>query len=457
MSKHLFLLLLFILSPRVHSKRMWGVRDRKNRKWFLEPEKKGDGYIFYELKNFEQWGECSSEYPKGSRGVPARPQEVPKMSQEYPKWSRGGSHKTPKIVSDVPLRDPQVFIKLKLLSDEKRLLQFDSKEKERESTLNIFTQVQELYESFQEGGVKFQFVLEGQEESLFSGPIYSRDRLREFGKNYTGDSLFIHLLTGTPFEGGVIGIATLGSACWGGRGITYSHQKDAITAKTLAHEIGHNLGIHHTTEYINGKTCPILQAVMSPILFGSEGVWEDCSREWFKISTHECLMGEGENVCGNLKVDPGEECDHWGPCCKDCKMVGECVDGECCEGCKLTKKIITKGEGDCRESVQCGKGEFTKNHFGCRKGLLRGICYNGECVGRDIQCNSINPAYGYWISGSCGDWGDCNELKCWIGSVQRCDTPFSPGKPLIKDGSICQTSKGLGVCMNKKCVIKMLK
>ena len=80
------------------------------------------------------------------------------------------------------------------------------------------------------------------------------------------------------------------------------------------------------------------------------------------------------------------------------------------------------------------------------------MCYNGECVGRDIQCNLINPAYGYKINGACGDWAKCGELSCWIGLTGRCDIPFSPQKPIIKDGSICQLEGGkVGICLGGKC------
>jgi hypothetical protein len=359
--------------------------------------------------------------------------------------------------------------------------------------LNIFTQLQEIYDDFPSSW-KIKIILDGIEETSFKfTPQSSSDMLVELQNLYPPSETFVHLLTGEQLEGNVIGIASLKSACYNGRGVTHSHEKDAITAKTLAHELGHNLGIYHTNTWRQGavigsldKTCKESQAVMSYMLMGTQALWESCSPEWFHefldgypygCKRGECQVypglapgcmkgGEGVSICGDGRKEDGEECDVLDACCINCKMVGQCLakDPCCTDECQFKKKgTLCREKKDtwCSEDTECtGKSsdcppDTRKNFLGCLKYNFYGTCYMGECLGRDIQCKEINPSYGYRIEHSCGSWEDCDDLKCFIGLTQRCDTPYAPERLKLKDGSLCQMEVNgeAGVCMKGKCSV----
>uniref|UniRef100_A0A3P8VDT8 Peptidase M12B domain-containing protein n=1 Tax=Cynoglossus semilaevis TaxID=244447 RepID=A0A3P8VDT8_CYNSE len=122
----------------------------------------------------------------------------------------------------------------------------------------------------------------------------------------------IQLVTGVKFNGPVVGLANTKSMCtYYSGGVNYDSSVNPIAvASTVAHEMGHNLGMEHDT-----MSCVCGSSVsVYPHLFSS------CSREQLTrflatINVH-CLRNTpstnrifGGPVCGNNFLEIGEDCD----------------------------------------------------------------------------------------------------------------------------------------------------
>ncbi|XP_013931699.1 PREDICTED: zinc metalloproteinase-disintegrin-like MTP9, partial [Thamnophis sirtalis] len=109
--------------------------------------------------------------------------------------------------------------------------------------------------------------------------------------------------------------------------IIQDHTEDTgLMATTMAHELGHNLGINHDT---NGCNCPADTCIMTPRLTGVPLYdFSSCSVEQYKTfltsNLPECILDkplktvvDAPAVCGNYFVEMGEECDCGSP--EDCQ------------------------------------------------------------------------------------------------------------------------------------------
>uniref|UniRef100_A0A8C6T1L3 ADAM metallopeptidase domain 28 n=1 Tax=Neogobius melanostomus TaxID=47308 RepID=A0A8C6T1L3_9GOBI len=217
-----------------------------------------------------------------------------------------------------------------------------------------------------------------------------------------------HLISGVDFDGGTVGLAYVGALCTGySVGVVQDHtDSGAAVGATLAHELGHNLGMSH-----DGSTC------------ACSG--DNCIMDWSiprDFSTcslskyHEFLTGRSVNclldkplyktlvaspVCGNGFVEEGELCDCGDV--KECKNLccnamtcqlsagSQCAEGECCENCKVCTTVL-KDECDLADNCDgvnavCPKDVFAVNGAPCNGG--RGYCYNGGCPQRLEQCRKM--------------------------------------------------------------------
>ncbi|XP_013926259.1 PREDICTED: zinc metalloproteinase-disintegrin-like ohanin [Thamnophis sirtalis] len=133
------------------------------------------------------------------------------------------------------------------------------------------------------------------------------------------------LLTAVDLSGGTVGYSFIGRMCSTRRstGIVQDHAKHAyFVGATMAHEIGHNLGMNHDA---NSCTCTKGPCIMA----ASEGhelpkQFSSCSlqdyQEFMITKTPQCLINIPFNtsivqdaVCGNYFEEKGEECDCGSP------------------------------------------------------------------------------------------------------------------------------------------------
>ncbi|KAM9324980.1 disintegrin and metalloproteinase domain-containing protein 8 [Gastrophryne carolinensis] len=231
------------------------------------------------------------------------------------------------------------------------------------------------------------------------------------------------LVTGVDFEKSTVGLATKLAMCTGDSGaVNQDHSDNPIgAASTMAHEMGHNLGMSHD-EDVAQCSCATSREKGGCVMSKSVGIvypkiFSSCSRQdlqtFLSDASPTCLLNVpdstqlfGGPVCGNDFVESGEECDCGtleectNPCCNatTCKLKegAECAQGECCRQCKIRPvgEMCRRKKGECDLpeyctgiSAQCPEDAFQENGISCAYGS--GYCYNGACPSLGQHCKTL--------------------------------------------------------------------
>ncbi|XP_077378893.1 disintegrin and metalloproteinase domain-containing protein 28 isoform X2 [Festucalex cinctus] len=230
-----------------------------------------------------------------------------------------------------------------------------------------------------------------------------------------------HLISGIDFEGATVGLAYIGTLCSGHSvGVVQDHNNRAIAVgATLAHEMGHNLGMNHDDSsacFCSGDSC-IMAAALS---WDTPRAFSSCSsRDYEKYlngRSPSCMLDKPDymslvapSVCGNGFVEKGEQCDCGtekectDPCCNATTCMfsegSQCADGECCHKCKILPRSheCRRKQDECDlaeycdgHSATCPEDVFNVNGVPCDEGS--GYCYNGQCPKRSEQCIKLYGA-----------------------------------------------------------------
>ncbi|KAL7869800.1 hypothetical protein AOLI_G00137880 [Acnodon oligacanthus] len=256
--------------------------------------------------------------------------------------------------------------------------------------------------------------------------VSSDDTLTRFIK-WRRDSLLKRIkhdnaqfVTGIDFLGETVGLANKFAMCAvGSGGINQDHNKDPLgLAATIAHEMGHNMGMSHDTQHCTcglfNTNCIMTERVgftKFPQLFS------DCSLDELSVflenANPSCLLNlprsdklYGGHVCGNAFLDPGEECDCGSmeecknPCCNatTCRFTegSQCAEGDCCENCQIKQvgSICRASANECDLSEYCSglsekcpEDSFKINGIPCSSG--DSYCYNGQCPTHLQHCQRL--------------------------------------------------------------------
>ncbi|XP_068179002.1 disintegrin and metalloproteinase domain-containing protein 15 [Antennarius striatus] len=233
------------------------------------------------------------------------------------------------------------------------------------------------------------------------------------------------LIMGGSFDGTTVGMASQGSMCSRDRsgGVNVDHLVSVLgVASTVAHELGHNLGMSHDTPE-RGCACDNEARLGGCIMEPSTGFmpgqqFSSCSAADLSLSLLHgggmCLFNVpapdrllGGPRCGNRYVERGEECDCGlleeceDRCCNasTCRLVGgaQCSsDGICCRDCKLQAAGLVCREplGECDlpefctgSSPYCPPNVFLQNGERCEGGAS--FCYGGVCASMQNQCQML--------------------------------------------------------------------
>ncbi|XP_073834320.1 disintegrin and metalloproteinase domain-containing protein mind-meld isoform X4 [Musca autumnalis] len=294
--------------------------------------------------------------------------------------------------------------------------------------------------------------------------------------DYTSRNLFqverdtTQLLTGETFAGGEAGMAVPDTVCTPravGISVDINVYEPHLLAGTMAHMIGHNIGMGHDDGREECFCRDWHGCIMAQSIVGQENVqpykFSECSKKDYIDSLRTgnglCLLNKPNEIemrrnCGNKIVEEDEECDCGtfeecasDPCCDaiTCKLKSEaqCASGACCDQCRLRPKdhICRDSNNECDlpeycdgEVGECPMDVFKKNGSPCghSKSGVSGYCFQGKCPTLNVQCEAI---WGYGgvaadrecfeqfnskgsINGHCGQNGKDNYIKCEPENVQ---------------------------------------
>ncbi|KAG8441049.1 hypothetical protein GDO86_006694 [Hymenochirus boettgeri] len=294
----------------------------------------------------------------------------------------------------------------------------------------------------------------------------ANDNLVRFSNWRTRDLLPIkshdnaQFITNMDFDGSTVGLAYVGTMCSDthSTGVIQDHTDSSIAlGATVAHEMGHNLGMNHDELHC---TCPSGPCIMEPSLsFITPRQFSTCSHRNYQDFVLQkmplCMKDLPQKteiqtppVCGNKFTEQGEECDCGSvqectnKCCDaaTCKLKPEsqCAGGQCCTNCQKAGSMCRAIQHDCDlsemcdgQSSECPSDRFRVNGFPCRNGdgsrLADSSCFNhnlrgysnGYCQGangvsipcnqRDVKCgvlfcsdgNTYPVVGGYYVIGTC--------------------------------------------------------
>eukprot|EP00929_Paragymnodinium_shiwhaense_P002454 TRINITY_DN10270_c0_g5_i1.p1 TRINITY_DN10270_c0_g5~~TRINITY_DN10270_c0_g5_i1.p1 ORF type:complete len:1155 (+),score=175.60 TRINITY_DN10270_c0_g5_i1:43-3507(+) len=315
------------------------------------------------------------------------------------------------------------------------------------------------------------------------------------------------LLSGRDFDGSTIGLAGVSAMCDTSRSGSVNmcgHLDSDIAgcAAVVAHELGHNFGMHHDS---GGNACPQSGFIMESVGDSEASTqFSDCSVSYIETFFNDVYDGNGkclENaptrvfgdpVCANGFVEKGEDCDCGSsdcssidPCCngQTCKFADasyECSDqaGPCCSSCKFVEaaenKVCRAAKNTCDLDEKCPGGQadcpldvFVYPGQACTVGSYSGLCSAGRCSTMDHTCAvELHRDFdGNWDqTETCQRYNDgCGTVVCHKKDEAldyKCGQSFTThGKQMaVPDGSPCwfpghPFGERKGMCFLGKCTL----
>ncbi|KAE8286482.1 Disintegrin and metalloproteinase domain-containing protein 17 [Larimichthys crocea] len=251
---------------------------------------------------------------------------------------------------------------------------------------------------------------------------------------------------------------------------TKNYGKTILTKEAdlvTTHELGHNFGAEHDPDNVPYCAPPEEQGgkyVMYPIAVSGDHVnnkmFSDCSKrsivKRLRSKAPSCFRRRNINVCGNSRVEQGEECDpgllhiNSDLCCTtDCRLRAgaQCSDrnSACCKNCRFESEgevcqepidATCKGHSYCTgNSSECPPPENAPDKTVC---LDSGECSSGECVPfcqavlklQPCACNETNSSCKVCCrssAGVCAPYQDQSGSFLFLRKGKPCTVGFCDG------------------------------
>ncbi|XP_049501888.1 disintegrin and metalloproteinase domain-containing protein 8 isoform X2 [Panthera uncia] len=379
------------------------------------------------------------------------------------------------------------YVELYVVTDSTEFQLLGSREAVRRRVLEVVNHVDKLYQE-----LNVRVVLVGLEIWNHRDGIHVSSqadttlenfltwRAQKLAGRYQHDNA--QLITGVDFTGTTVGLAKVSSMCSRGSGaVNQDHHQNPIgVASTMAHEMGHNLGMAHD-ENIQGCYCPVPREGGGCVMAASIGVkfprmFSQCSRADLELFVEKprtgCLDNApdpgrlvGDPVCGNWFVEHGEQCDCGppqdcrNPCCNatTCQLAhgAECAQGACCRECRVTPAgelcRHPKDACDLEEHCDgrqpgCPEDAFQENGTPCPGGY----CYNGACPTLAQRCQdlwgpgsrvAVERCYTYSISPDCK-----GGIPLGSSRVNKCGVLYCEGGQKPPEQSSCTLTSSSAAC-----------
>ncbi|NXA42401.1 ADAM8 protein, partial [Eudromia elegans] len=337
-----------------------------------------------------------------------------------------------------PLHKGPRYVELILVVDNKEFRKYKDLHTVQNRMKEIVNHVDKLYQSLHVRVALIGLEVWNHKDKIMVSPNpevtldnFLRWRETELLKKKKHDNA--QLITGIDFHGTTVGLAKKLAMCTrDSAGVSQDHSENAIgAASTMAHEMGHNLGMSHD-EDVASCHCPVPKADGGCVMAESVGVvypklFSSCSErdmwQFLGDPRTSCLLNVpeadelyGGPVCGNQFVERGEQCDCGtpeecsDPCCNatSCRLRegAECAHGACCQDCKVKAAgaVCRASKNDCDLpehcsglGPECPEDAFRENGAPCQRG--QGYCYNGACPSHSEQCRLLWGAEGQSGSG----------------------------------------------------------
>ncbi|XP_072490355.1 disintegrin and metalloproteinase domain-containing protein 17 isoform X4 [Notamacropus eugenii] len=243
-----------------------------------------------------------------------------------------------------------------------------------------------------------------------------------------------HLFTYQDFDMGTLGLAYVGSPRANSHGgvcpkayyssvgrkniflnsgltSTKNYGKTILTKEAdlvTTHELGHNFGAEHDPDGL-AECAPNEDQggkyVMYPIAVSGDHennkMFSNCSKQsifkTIESKARECFQERNNNVCGNSRVDEGEECD---------PGIMYLNNDTCCNtNCTLKKGVQCSD----RNSPCCKNCQFETAEKKCQEAInatCKGVSY---CTGNSSECPPPGNAADDTV---CLDLGKCKDGEC---------------------------------------------
>ncbi|XP_044756585.1 ADAM 17-like protease isoform X1 [Coccinella septempunctata] len=267
-----------------------------------------------------------------------------------------------------------------------------------------------------------------------------RNLLEVFSREFTHkDFCLAHLFTDLKFEGGILGLAYVGSPrrnsvggiCtpeyfkngytlylnsglsssrnhYGQRVIT--READLVTA----HEFGHNWGSEHDPDIPECSPSASQGGSYLMYTYSVSGYdvnnkkFSPCSlrsiRKVLQAKSGKCFSEPEESFCGNLRVEGDEECD--------AGLLGTEDNDQCCDkDCKLRPRAVCSD----KNSPCCQHCQFMRAGAKCREAQYATCEQESLCTGHQAECPKSPPMAD---NTDCQERGKCKDGKC----IPYCET-----------------------------------